>query len=244
MNRLVVVLTALVLLPSSARASGWEWMGSYGTSCGSSFTVCASLEVGTLPLPDGGTKVIFRVRNLQGWVGTAGENAPMVGLEGGPVYMNFSAGSFEGGDIARADIKTRATGGAKVLSGDGLSSDLHVSRSLSGGGWFTFGFGGIWGCDSPGWGVTTCGPNGWFVMSFDVDWSLRATDLDGVSAGCYNPAVDPESNYECDAFGAGGFTASRTFATRVPEPTTVLLFGWGLLGIGITGVRRRGRETG
>lgn len=243
--RIARVIGGLAVLAMGFAQSARADFRDFSNSCSAgSMHACVSIQLTTTLNGSGGTDVVIRVQNLQGWAGNAlGDNtggsmltrlgivAPTItGLSSG-LSIHATPGTWTAGNPASL-WSLRNPG---VLGGP-IELTAQSTKNA-----------GILGCDVSGSPVLnyyqTCG-SGWVEFSFSTTnaWSANDAELAWI-VGDF--ASNPDDLLECDSDPTVS-TSTRQYCAQVtPEPVTMILLGSGLAGMGGFGfVRRRKNEDG
>ncbi|MEZ4586113.1 MAG: PEP-CTERM sorting domain-containing protein [Gemmatimonadales bacterium] len=208
---------------------------------GTSFATCASIQFYTVQLPSGGTIIQVWLRNLQG-THPASQTGPVAGWQ-----VIMGSNTVRMWDDRRNALYNGSLAVGSVGAGPDSEVDVYNEDYWDYAGYQHFLFyPQIAGCQAPWWfgqpggdGWQTCdakGYTGWAVYQFTIPRSIHASQM-------YFAWADTEA-YDL-ACGAVGGVVDPTPSCRhlplssVPEPETVGLVAIGLVGLGVTGFRRR-----
>jgi hypothetical protein len=245
-----VITHAMIVLGAAPAEATWiEVLVKHDNYCTiGAIRACASVHVSSLTT-DKGTSVTFRMRNLQGSHSadnTGGSAIRAFAAEGWGIYGD--SGGMSG---------VNSDGSVDIVGGmlGGIQDNLHDPDGWSWYQWFEWwDKTGVFGCDVPwvlssgpgdpqdfnyygGW--RTClneGVDGWVTMGFSAPGHFTALDL---SYGWFFQAYNEGEVVNWLYCGPG---RPDLCAASVPEPSSFLLVGIGLLFLG--GVARRRTTIG
>lgn len=238
------VLSSVVLLSAVSatqlRADFKDWIDRCSTGA---VRTCASLQMWTTVNGAGGTDVVIRVQNQQGWGllgdGTGGSLLSRIGIVAPKIVGVSGALSVSG---VGANVVGNAGSLWNLRAPGSLGGLIELSSGIAGG----TQSGGIIGCNAtsrgiPGTHFQTCG-GGWVEFKFSTSNAWSANDAEvawlvqdfAVNGG----GVECTSSAQYTGTGRGYCPQMVT-----PEPVTMILLGSGLAGMGGFGlVRRRKKE--
>ncbi len=211
------------------------------TSCTSSFTACASVQV-TTSWDGTKTSVVIKIRNWGLGNTSDGVARSITGIQ---IHSPEISANVPGPQLYRFNPTVTTLGNVATVNGGGLTWGPNdaIAQELWSADILNFGYG-IAGCDLSGWGsapgLSTCASPGeasWVVLSFttNFEWSVYDAQVALLTShpGYYG-------YYE----GKIGFSCPGPGCIITPEPITSILLATGLAGMGGFSALRRRRKPG
>lgn len=161
-----------------------------------------------------------------------------VQLASGFYFVNTGLGASFAFDIAGGPTITDHTTPSNFTWENVTAGNIHTgSVHMDGLGYLDYGLN-CTGCGNGGSNPT----NNPTSLTFDISGNFTAASLATLSEGG-SPDVYFAADVYSSAMGNTGAIGSSSSVTPTPEPTSLLLLGFGLVGISVYGKRRLGRVT-